>query len=134
MDSQPAARAGGGGGGTGSGGTYDLRLLRIRSAVGGIAVLVATLAAPAVHAARTAPAPLGVQSSSLTQSGQDVVWSVQLVRPFSPGALAPKGRSLCLLIERDRDGVETGQVCVIGPRAGAATPRLQYRPILGGSP
>jgi peptidoglycan-N-acetylglucosamine deacetylase len=97
-------------------------------------VLVATMAAPAVNAARKAPAPLVVQSSSLTQSGQDVVWSVQLRAPFSPGALAPEGRSLCLLIEQDRDSVETGQVCLIDPRAGAATPRLQYRPIVGGSP
>ena len=97
-------------------------------------MLVATMAAPVVEAAGTAPAPLVVQTSSLTQSGQDVVWSVQLRTPFSPGALAPEGRSVCLLTEQVRHSVETGQVCLIGPSAGAATPRLQYRPILGAGP
>jgi peptidoglycan/xylan/chitin deacetylase (PgdA/CDA1 family) len=94
--------------------------------------LVATMWAPSVQAERNAPAPLVVQSASLTQSGTDVVWSVQMRTPFSPGALAPEGRSLCLLTEEVRDSVETGQACLIGPRAGTAAPRLQYRPILGG--
>ncbi|HXD63472.1 MAG TPA: hypothetical protein VNV17_02585, partial [Solirubrobacteraceae bacterium] len=93
---------------------------------------MATMWAPSVQAERNAPAPLVVQSASLTQSGTDVVWSVQMRTPFSPGALAPEGRSLCLLTEEVRDSVETGQACLIGPRAGTAAPRLQYRPILGG--
>jgi peptidoglycan-N-acetylglucosamine deacetylase len=130
MDCQAADATGCGAGALGFDGAYGEELLRIRFAIGGIAVLVATMWAPTVHAARTAPAPLVVQSSSLTQSGQDVVWSVQLRTPFAPGALAPDGRSLCLLIEQVGDAVETGQVCLIGPRAGAVAPRLQYRRVL----
>jgi peptidoglycan/xylan/chitin deacetylase (PgdA/CDA1 family) len=117
-------------GAAGSGEAYGEELLRIRLRVGGIAALVATMGAAAAHATHTAPAPLVVRTSSLTQSGQDLVWSVQLDTPFSPGALAPGGRSLCLLLEQVRDPVQTGQVCLIGPRAGAATPRLQYRPVV----
>ena len=73
---------------------YGEESLRIRFAVGGIAALAATLWTPAAHATRTSPAPLVVHSASVTQSGQDLVWSVQLDTPFSPGALAPDGRSL----------------------------------------
>ena len=118
MDCQPADSSRWRAGAVGFDVAYGERRLRIRFAVGGIAVLVATMWAPSVHAARTAPAPLAVQSASLTQSGQDVVWSVQLATPFSPGALAPDGRSLCLLTEQVRDSVETGQVCLIGPACG----------------
>ena len=131
MDCQPADSSRWGAGAVGFDVAYRERGLRIRFALGGIAVLVATMWAPSVHAARTAPAPLVVHSASLTQSGQDVVWSVQLDTPFSPGALAPEGRSLCLLTEHVRDSVEAGQVCLIAPRAGGAAPRLEYRPILG---
>jgi peptidoglycan-N-acetylglucosamine deacetylase len=56
---------------------------------------------------------------------------VQLRSPFSPGALAANGRSLCLLIERVGDDQATGQLCLLGPRAGSSTARLQYRPIAG---
>jgi peptidoglycan-N-acetylglucosamine deacetylase len=99
--------------------------------VGAIAAVAAVMGAPAVQAARPAPAPLAVQSASFVQSGQDVVWSVQLRSPFSPRALGPDGRSLCLLIERVGTNQATGQLCLIGPRAGSSTPRLQYHPIVG---
>jgi peptidoglycan-N-acetylglucosamine deacetylase len=89
------------------------------------------MGAPAVHAARPAPAPLAVQSASFVQSGQDVVWSVRLRSPFSPGALAADGRSLCLLIERVGHDQATGRLCVLGPRPGATTARLQYHQIAG---
>ncbi|MGZ4178736.1 MAG: hypothetical protein ACXVUX_21205, partial [Solirubrobacteraceae bacterium] len=65
--------------------------MRIRFGVGAIALLALVMGAPSVHAARPAPAPLVVQSASFVQSGQDVVWSVQLRSPFSPGALGPAG-------------------------------------------
>jgi len=55
-----------------------------------VGVLTA-VAAPSAGASRAAPAPLVVQSSTLVQSGQQVVWSVELGTPFSPGALAPAG-------------------------------------------
>ena len=102
--------------------------------MGAVAVLVVVTSAPTVYAAPPTPAPLAVQSASFAQAGQDVVWSVQLRSPFSPGALGPDGRSLCLLIERVGDAEATGQVCLLGPRADGGTPRLQYRPIVAAGP
>jgi peptidoglycan-N-acetylglucosamine deacetylase len=75
--------------------------------------------------------PLSVKSASVAQSGADVVWRVQMRTPFSPGALGAAGRSLCLLIERvDGHGV-TGELCLVGPRAGKTVARLQYRRVTG---
>jgi peptidoglycan/xylan/chitin deacetylase (PgdA/CDA1 family) len=70
--------------------------------------------------------PLHVLRSSLTQDGQQLVWRVKLDRAFSPAALAPEGRSLCLLIERAASGTVTAEVCVVGPRRGSRQPRLVY--------
>ena len=84
----------------------------------------------ASSAARTvvADAPLQVANASLTQSGLDLVWSVQLSKPLSPGALAKQHRTLCLLIERPANGSVTGQACVAGPgRHGR--PLLLYEPV-----
>jgi peptidoglycan-N-acetylglucosamine deacetylase len=99
-----------------------------------VGVLVVAVAAAAAHASGQASAPLAVQTASLTQSGQDVVWSLEMRTPFSPGALAAAGRSLCLVIERVKGEKPTGQLCLVGPRAGRATARLQYRRIIGGAP
>jgi len=92
------------------------------------------VSAPSAAGSRVAPAPLVIDSSSLVQSGRQLMWSVELSTRFSPGALRPAGRSLCLLIENVRDENATGQLCLIGPRAGRRSPRLQFRPIIGEEP
>jgi peptidoglycan-N-acetylglucosamine deacetylase len=108
--------------------------VKIRFALGAFGVLLAGVGAPAVHASRSGSQPLAVQTASVAQSGQDIVWSVRLRTPFSPTALGPDGRTLCLLIERVSDFEATGQLCLIGPAAGGRSPRLQYRPIGGRGP
>ncbi|HYB29523.1 MAG TPA: polysaccharide deacetylase family protein [Solirubrobacteraceae bacterium] len=88
----------------------------------------------AVHSAGASGVPTGqpltVQSTSLVQTGQDLVWQVELAQPFSPAALARDGRRLCLLIERGANGSVISQVCLAGPRSGAHTPRLIYVPVV----
>jgi peptidoglycan/xylan/chitin deacetylase (PgdA/CDA1 family) len=101
--------------------------------MGAIGVLVLAVSG-AAHALRPARAPLSVKRASLTQSGRDLVWSLQMRAPFSPEALGPAGRSLCLLIERVTDGHPTGQLCLAGPRAGRAAPSLLYRRIVATAP
>jgi peptidoglycan/xylan/chitin deacetylase (PgdA/CDA1 family) len=73
--------------------------------------------------------PLAVQTASLVQEGQDLVWQVELAQPFSPGALRRDRRSVCLLIERAANGSVASQVCLSGPRRGARTPELIYTPV-----
>jgi peptidoglycan/xylan/chitin deacetylase (PgdA/CDA1 family) len=70
--------------------------------------------------------PLSVHGSSLTQDGQQVVWTVDLDLPFSPAALGRDHRSLCLLIEREQNASVAGQLCVIGPARGRRDPRMEY--------
>ncbi|MGH2868003.1 MAG: polysaccharide deacetylase family protein [Solirubrobacteraceae bacterium] len=86
-------------------------------------------AVPWAAAAGTGPQPLAVQSASLTQAGQQLVWRVTMAAPFSPGALKAAGRSLCLLLERHRTGTVSGRLCLIGPRAGASGARLVYQTV-----
>ena len=81
--------------------------------------MTAAIAVPLARASGTAPAPLAVQSASLQQSGQNLVWSVQMSAPFSPGALRAAGRSLCLLIEGVRDHQADRPVCASRGRAPA---------------
>jgi peptidoglycan-N-acetylglucosamine deacetylase len=75
--------------------------------------------------------PLAVQTASLVQQGQDLVWQIGLTQPFYPGALRRNGRSLCLLIERPANGSMVGRVCLAGPRRGALAPQLIYVPVMG---
>ena len=75
--------------------------------------------------------PLAVEGASVTQSGADVLWRVEMRTPFSPEALGAAGRSLCLLIERDHGDGVTGELCVVGPRAGTTEARLKYRRVIG---
>ena len=96
-----------------------------------VALVAVAVAVPMARAARAAHAgrmPLAVHNASLQQVGRDLAWSVELTTPFSPKALAPAGRSLCLAIERRRGVEATGQLCVIAPGDGRRTPRLEYRP------
>jgi peptidoglycan/xylan/chitin deacetylase (PgdA/CDA1 family) len=66
---------------------------------------------------------------SLLQDGRDVVWRIELVEPFSPGALRSGGRSLCLLLERAANGAVASEVCLAGPPRGARTPQLISVPV-----
>ncbi|HUE25640.1 MAG TPA: polysaccharide deacetylase family protein [Solirubrobacteraceae bacterium] len=75
--------------------------------------------------------PLPIDSASLAQDGQQLVWRIQLADSFSPGALAHDGRSLCLLIERVATGSVTGQACVAGPGRRSRAPRLTYEAVTG---
>jgi peptidoglycan/xylan/chitin deacetylase (PgdA/CDA1 family) len=75
--------------------------------------------------------PLAVQTASVTQPGEDVVWSLEMRTPFSPEALGQAGRTLCLIIERLDDGEAFGQLCLVAPRTGETVDRLQYRRIIG---
>jgi peptidoglycan-N-acetylglucosamine deacetylase len=86
------------------------------------------------HGVAPANLPLAVKTASVTQSGEDVVWSLEMRTPFSPEALRHAGRSLCLVIERVDDDEATGQLCLVGPHTGQTTARLQYRRIIGIAP
>ena len=76
--------------------------------------------------------PLAVQSASLTQNGQQLVWQLQMSEPFSPGALARDRRALCLLVERADNGAVTGQLCLVGPRKGQRAPQVRYASVING--
>ena len=71
--------------------------------------------------------PLVIQTATLAQDGQDLVWHVELAQPFSPGALASDGRSLCLLLDPGpHNGSSVRKICLAGPSRHAHTPRLLY--------
>ena len=105
----------------------------MRTGLTGLAVglVAAVIAVPLAHASRSGGGPIAIVAASVQQAGQRVAWSVETETPFSPGALAAAGRSLCLLLERGPSLEVRGQVCLIGPRPGGRTPRLQYRPARG---
>ena len=84
--------------------------------------------APASAPVDPAHRSLVVRSSSLLQNGQQVVWSVRLTTPFSPGGLAKDGRTLCLLVERVNRSV-SGVACVAPPPKGRRAPVLVYQHI-----
>ena len=76
--------------------------------------------------------PLAVQSASLTQNGEQLVWQLQISEPFSPEALARDRRALCLLVERADNGAVTGQLCLVGPRKGRRAPQVRYASVING--
>ncbi len=98
---------------------------------GAVVVLAAgwALVVGAAGASRVPAQPLAVQTASLTQDGQDLVWQVELTQPFAPGGLQRDRRSLCLLIERASSGAVISQVCLAGPRRGEHSPALLYSPL-----
>ena len=100
---------------------------------------------PLAGASRSPPRPSTVASSSVAQSGQQIVWTVALSSRFSPKLMKQAHRSLCLVLESSAgsggagllggssgDG-ESGLLCVIGPRTGATSPRLVYQRVTRGA-
>jgi peptidoglycan/xylan/chitin deacetylase (PgdA/CDA1 family) len=77
---------------------------------------------------------LVIQSASLTQDGQQLVWHVQLAQPFAASRLAGQHRSLCLLIERVASGVVWGEACVVRPGRHSSETQLDYMTVSGGEP
>ncbi len=105
-----------------------LRNLGVAAAV---AVVLMAGAVPAV--ARSVPSPQRVRSSSLSQDGQQLVWSVELTTPFSPTAMRAERRNLCLILRRASNSV-SGQLCVAPPARGGRSPRLIYQPVTAHGP
>jgi peptidoglycan/xylan/chitin deacetylase (PgdA/CDA1 family) len=103
--------------------------VRVVRGVGLVALAALTFVAGAAGAVSAPLQPLGVQSASVTQEGQDLVWQVELTQSFSPGALRRNHESICLLIERASNGAVDSQVCLAGPGHGERSPRLMYSPI-----
>lgn len=89
------------------------------------------VAVPNADASKPARQPLQVASTTFTQDGQQLTWSVELKQPFSPGALAHDNRTLCLVIEDAKGGQASAQVCLAGPRPGSGAPRLEVAPVTG---
>jgi peptidoglycan-N-acetylglucosamine deacetylase len=115
--------------------------VRVRNTAATAAALVLIAAPTAVAAGTVRPAtaragrrPLSVQTSSLTQAGRQIVWTVDLDHPFSPAALASDHRGLCLLIEREQNGTVAGQLCVTPPAAGGRDARVAYARITASGP
>jgi peptidoglycan-N-acetylglucosamine deacetylase len=115
-------------------GIYSRRRVRMR--VVGILVVAGLLGwgicAPLAGASRSTPQPSTVVSASVSQSAQQIVWTVKLNAAFSPLQMKRDRRSLCLLVERSADAGVSGLLCVIPPRAGSTAPRLVYQPVTHG--
>ncbi len=107
------------------------RVVGRAAALAAIALVTLTLAVD-VGARHITPAPSLVASSTVTQSAQQVAWTVTLSGPFSPAQMKQAHRSLCLLIERPRTGAVSGLLCVIPPAAGKRSPRLVYQRMVRG--
>jgi peptidoglycan/xylan/chitin deacetylase (PgdA/CDA1 family) len=106
-----------------------------RRLLGAALALLGTVALLGVQAAGAAAAhrqPLRVRSSSLAQDGRQMIWRLEMAKPFSPGGLAKDGRTLCLLRERVGNGSAAGSLCVYGPKPGEKSPRLFYSRISSG--
>ncbi len=69
--------------------------------------------------------PLSVTSASVSQEGQQLVWTVQLGSRFSSAGLRHDHRGLCLVLERARGDAVRGVVCLVPSRRGSGT-RLAY--------
>lgn len=95
------------------------------------AALLALFATASAASNGRSAGPFQVSAATLAQKGQQLIWDVQLDKPWAARRLAGQGRSLCLLIERVASGVVWGKVCVAGPTRGLAEPRLEYSPVNG---
>jgi len=90
----------------------------------GLAVAAAVLALATGAAGSDFQSGVPIQSVSLTQQGQDLVWYVHLGQPFSPASLERDHASLCLLIERAFSGAVRARLCVVPGRHRRPPPRL----------
>jgi peptidoglycan-N-acetylglucosamine deacetylase len=91
-----------------------------------LVVVAGALGIAAYPAGARGPGPAPVRSTSLTQHGQELVWRVQLDRPFSPKELLRNQESLCLLLERSGNGSVAARLCIEGPSHRHGKPRLLY--------
>ena len=57
-----------------------------------VGLLVLVVSGAQAHGRHPNRLPLAVQSASVTQAGQDIVWRLDMRTPFSPGALGASGR------------------------------------------
>ena len=100
-----------------------------RSAAAVAAIVIAALGFGAVPAAaRGVPAPQRVRTSTLSQDGQQLLWTVELTTPFSPSGMRTERRTLCLILRRAAGSV-SGQLCVAPPARGGRSPRLIYQAV-----
>jgi peptidoglycan-N-acetylglucosamine deacetylase len=107
---------------------YDPVRVRVRYSIAAVAILltVAVSLAGAAAAVPVSKRPLSIHASSLTQDGQQLVWTVDLEHRFAPAALEQGHRSLCLLIERAGNGSVAGQACVLPPARRGREVRIAY--------
>ena len=104
----------------------------------GIADVSAGAAGPPTTTSASAPSaapagPLQIASTTLSQSGRELVWAVRLTEPFSPRALAVNHRALCLLFERLSNGSVRGQAC-ISVAGRSRRPVLVFSPVTAAGP
>jgi peptidoglycan/xylan/chitin deacetylase (PgdA/CDA1 family) len=88
-----------------------------------IAIAAGAMVVSTAGARGPASTPFPVNSASLAQQAQELVWKVELGSPFTAASLKQQRRSLCLLVERPRTGSVSGVVCVDQGRRG---PKLVY--------
>ncbi len=92
-----------------------------------VAIVLSAMALPAIlGVAGATPRPVrvpAVAASTLTQSGQNLTWTLTMKAPFSPALLARDGQTLCLVFERP-GGVQVSRLCVTGPARRRRGPRL----------
>jgi peptidoglycan/xylan/chitin deacetylase (PgdA/CDA1 family) len=81
--------------------------------------------------ATAASAPFSVRTASLSQDGEQLIWTVQLDHRFSPAGLEADKRTLCLVIEREAGGSVAGELCVL---PGRRAPQLVYQHITARGP
>jgi peptidoglycan/xylan/chitin deacetylase (PgdA/CDA1 family) len=98
------------------------------------ATVIAALGFGAVPAAaRGVPAPQRVRTSTLSQDGQQLLWTVELTTPFSPSGMRAERRTLCLILRR-ASGSVSGQLCVAPPARGGRSPQLIYQAVTARGP
>jgi peptidoglycan-N-acetylglucosamine deacetylase len=104
---------------------------RVRAVALFIVVALSVLAATG-SAAPATKSPFAVKSASLTQDGQRLQWTVALDHVFSGAGLRHDHRSLCLLLGTTRSGSAPTELCVVPPRSGRGTLRLQLDRVVNG--
>ena len=100
-------------------------MLKLPRALATSVTVLLALAAATAGATSASREPFRVHTASLTQDAQQLVWHIQLDRPFSPSAMKHERRALCLVIERARNATVAGVLCVEPPRD-RGHPRLVF--------